>query len=305
VIRIANAPVSYGVFELSRPDVVPLPDGGQLSSWVAEAGYDGIDSGPIGLLGDARTIAGNLGRHGLALAGGWVDLPFAADDEAAFASAFRTLDDALEVFVAAARASDDPSRAPKPTLADSGSPERKANPGGARELELDETRWTRFVARVAEAADRVRSAGLEPTFHHHACTYVETPREIDRFLADTDVDLTFDTGHLLIGGGDPVTDFPRWRDRINHVHLKDADRAVLAAAAGSADPMRDVWAKRVFVALGAGDLDVDRIVDMIVDSGYEGWLVVEQDVILQDAADVARARADQAANRERLRRWFA
>ncbi|WP_198169661.1 TIM barrel protein [Agromyces laixinhei] len=302
MIRTANAPVSYGVFELSRPDVVPLPDGEQLATWIAEAGYEGVDLGPVGLFGDRHDLPLLLERHGLALAGGWADLPFAGSDEE-FERAFASLAPTLELFAAAAAVA--PDRAPKPTLADSGSPERKARPGGAPELELDDARWAVFTARVERAAELTREAGLEPTFHHHASTYIETPREIDRFLADTDVDLTFDTGHLLIGGGDPVTDFPRWADRINHVHLKDADRSVLAAAAGSADPMRDIWQRRVFVALGDGDLEVDRIVDTIVESGYDGWIVVEQDVILQDAADVARARADQVANRERLRRWFA
>ncbi|WP_127791877.1 TIM barrel protein [Agromyces sp. LHK192] len=302
MIRTANAPVSYGVFELSRPDLVPLPDGEQLAAWVAEAGYDGVDLGPLGLFGDRDTLPGFLGRHGLALAGGWVDLPFAGSDDD-FEAAMSGLDSALEVFRAAAAAA--PDRAPKPTLADSGSAERKATPGGAPELELDGEAWSRFAARVRRAADRTREAGLEPTFHHHASTYVETPREIERLLADTDVDLTFDTGHLLIGGGDPLPDFTRWKDRINHIHLKDADREVLRRAAGAADPLREVWSKRVFVALGDGDLDVDRIVDAIVESGYDGWLVIEQDVILQDAADVDRARRDQVANRERLRRWFA
>ncbi|WP_350348252.1 TIM barrel protein [Agromyces sp. G08B096] len=302
MIRTANAPVSYGVFELSRPDLVPLPDGEQLAAWVAEAGYDGVDLGPSGLFGDRESLPALLRRHGLGLAGGWVDLPFSGTDEE-FDHGMRGLDSALELFRAAADA--DPDRLPKPTIADSGSPERKARPGGAPELELDGDAWHRFADRVQRAADRTRAAGLEPTFHHHASTYVETPHEIERLLADTDIGLTFDTGHLLIGGGDPVTDFPRWRERINHIHLKDADRGVLRRAAGTDDPMREIWQRRVFVALGDGDLDVDRIVDAIVESGYDGWLVVEQDVILQDAADVERARADQVANRERLRRWFA
>ena len=81
MIRTANAPVSYGVFELSRPDVVPLPDGEQLATWVAEAGYQGIDLGPVGLFGDRLGLPRLLERHGLALAGGWVDLPFAGTDD--------------------------------------------------------------------------------------------------------------------------------------------------------------------------------------------------------------------------------
>ncbi|MEA4945577.1 MAG: sugar phosphate isomerase/epimerase [Propionicimonas sp.] len=302
MIQLANAPVSYGVFGLARPDLVPLPDGPQLAGWVAEAGYAGVDLGPVGLFGDPDTLPRLLAEHGLGLAGGWVDLPFGAGTDTEFDQAMAGLREVLPIFTAAAAAGLGPS--PKPTLADSGSAERSARPGGGPDLELDAGRWARFVTRLELAAGAVREAGLEPSFHHHACTYVETPREIERFLADTDVDLTFDTGHLLLGGGEPLTDFQRWQDRINHLHLKDFDGAVLVAAAGSDNPLRDVWERRVFTALGSGDLDVTAIVEAILASGYDGWLVVEQDVILADAADVDRARADQVANRALLRRWF-
>lgn len=302
MIRIANAPVSYGVFELSRPDVVPLPTGEELAAWVAEAGYEGIDLGPVGLLGTGGDLVDRLGRHRLGLAGGWIDLPFAAEDDV-YEPARGGLDATLDVFVAAAEA--DPDREPLPTIACSGSAERKAHPGGAPELMLRGARWQRYLDRVNEVASHVRERGLEPTFHHHACTYVETPDEIDALLAGTEIGLTFDSGHLLIGGGDPLTDFARWRSRVNHLHLKDADTAILRGALGSDDPMRSVWERRVFVPLGDGDLAVDELVDAIVASDYAGWLVVEQDVVLASAADVERARAEQVANRERLRRWFA
>jgi len=301
VIRIANAPVSYGVFELARPDLVPLPEGEELARWISEAGYEGIDLGPVGLLGFRDDLVDRLRRHRLSLAGGWVDLPFAGSGDA-FEQALRGLDGILDVFVAGLEAGT--HAPPLPTLADSGSPERRQRPGGAPELMLRGPAWDRFAERVTIAADRVRARGLEPTFHHHACTYVETPAEIDALLAATDVGLTFDSGHLLIGGGDPMSDFQRWRDRINHIHLKDAETAILAEALTADDPMRSVWERRVFAPLGDGDLAVDALVDAIVGSGYAGWIVVEQDVVPRSADDLARARREQASNRERLRRWF-
>jgi inosose dehydratase len=302
VIRIANAPVSYGVFELARPDLAALPEGEELARWISDAGYQGIDLGPVGLLGRDAELTDRLARHGLELAGGWVDLPFAGPDED-FAAALAGLDDILDVFATAADTT--AALAPLPTLADSGSPERKARPGGAPELTLRGDAWERFADRVNVATARVRDRGLEPTFHHHACTFVETPDEIDALLAATDVGLTFDSGHLLIGGGDPLPAFRRWRDRINHLHLKDARTRVLADALTTDEPMRAVWENRAFVPLGDGDLAVDALLDEIVASGYAGWLVVEQDVVPRSAADVERAKADQIANRDALRRWFA
>lgn len=294
---VANAPVSYGVFELTADQ--PLPEPELILAAVRDAGYDGIDLGPVGWLGDSETLPRRLREFGLSLAGGWCDLPFS--DDAAFAAALPGLDEALEIFVAAAAV--DPERAPLPTLADSGDDVRRANPGGAPGIGLDGDGWKRFAANVAAAAERVRAAGLEPTFHHHACTYVETPQEIETFLDHTDVDLTFDSGHLLLGGGDPVPDLRRWIDRINHIHVKDAQRAVLDAVVKGRGDMRQVWAGRAFVALGAGDLDVDGFMDTLVETGFDGWLVVEQDVIPGPGEPLQTAIDDQRANREVLRRW--
>ncbi|WP_205740849.1 sugar phosphate isomerase/epimerase family protein [Haloactinopolyspora alba] len=295
---IAGAPVSFGVFELTADQ--PLPEPEEILAPLRDAGYDGIDLGPVGWLGRGEQLRQRLRTHGMALAGGWVDLPL-TDDEA-FAAALPGLDETLEVFVAAAEA--DRDRLPLPTLADAGDEIRRANPGGGPGIGLDEAGWDRLTRNVATAADRVRRAGLEPTFHHHACTNVETPDEIDTFLARTDVGLTLDTGHLIIGGGDPVDGWRRWSDRINHLHLKDARTDVLAQVVKERAGMRAVWERRAFVELGAGDLDVAGFMDAVVADGFDGWCVVEQDVVPSPSDPPGKAADDQRANREALRRWL-
>lgn len=299
ITGIANAPVSFGIFELTTGGDFPAPEA--ILAPLHEQGYDGIDLGPVGWLGRGDELVRRLQRFELALAGGWVDLPFTADDDE-FGAALIGLDDALRIFTAAAEAFSD--RPPLPTLADSGSALRQANPGGGPDLMLDAAGWDRFAANVATAADRVRAAGLEPTFHHHACTHVETPDEIDIFLNRTDVDLTFDTGHLMIGGGDPVEGWKRWRDRINHVHLKDVRREVLAQVVRERAGMRAVWERKAFAALGTGDLDLPAFMDAIVADGFSGWIVVEQDVVPSPDDPPQQAVDDQRANRHALRRWF-
>jgi len=301
VIRLANAPVSYGVFELARPDLVSLPEGAEIARWVSEAGYEGIDLGPVGLFGTGSDVVDMLHGFDLKLAGGWIDLPFSATEDA-FHAALETLDPVLDIFVAAAHK--EPSAPPLPTLADSGDALRRARPGGSPELALHGDQWQVFTDRVTEVSTRVRNRGLEPTFHHHACTYVETPEEIDALLAATDVGLTFDSGHLLIGGGDPLSDFTRWVERINHIHLKDAKTALLREALDSPEPMSSLWEKRVFVALGNGDLAVEQMIENILTSGFSGWLVVEQDVVPRSAQDIEQAVSDQRDNRDTLRKWF-
>jgi inosose dehydratase len=291
MIGVAGAPVSFGVFELATDRELFGPD--EVLAALAGAGYRGVDLGPVGWLGRGAELADRLRRHRLALVGGWVDLPFS--DDAAFQAALPTLDEALAVFAAA------PGPAPLPTLADSGSPVRDAHPGGAPGIGLDDAGWDRLAANVAIAAERVRAAGLEPTFHHHVCTNVETPDEIARFLAVTDIGLTLDTGHLLLAGGDPVTALDSWRERVNHVHVKDARRGVLTALLRERGGKQAVWERGVWVPLGQGDLDLAGFMDRLAADGFDGWVVVEQDAL---APDFAEAVADQRANREALRRWL-
>lgn len=297
-VVLANAPVSYGVFELGATAGAELPGPEELCRLVAAAGYSGIDSGPIGMLGRGRQLRDRLSRHGLSLAGGWVDLPFAEPD--AFEAALPGYRQALEFF---ADATGGPL-SPRPTLACSGSAARRAQPGGHPELMLSEQQWDGYGARVQQAVELAESMGLSPTFHHHACTFVETPEEIRELLARTTVGLTLDTGHLLLGGGDPLTGLGEWSDRIDHLHLKDSVRAVLDRVVAARGDMREIWTSRVFVPLGEGDLDLAGVMDWVTGSGYAGWLVVEQDVVPSPGDPPDRPQREQIHNREVLRRWF-
>ncbi len=300
---VAGAPVSFGVFELT-PEGAATVSADEMGEALQAAGYRGIDLGPVGFLGRGAELRERLTRFDLELAGGWVQLPF-ADDEA-FSASLPDLRDALRLFSEAAELG--PDRLALPTLADAGSAARTGNPGRGAEVDpLDADRAERLYANVARAARIVREAGFEPTFHHHAGTFVESPEEIGAFLAGTDVDLTLDTGHLFIAGGDPVAAVDRWGSRINHLHLKDVDlgelRRVLAAGGG----MAEVWSSGCFVAFGRGDIDLTAVMDAIDQRGFDGWVVVEQDVLNApdvsiDAFRAARAH-DQVLNREALRPW--
>lgn len=300
---VAGAPVSYGVFEMT-PDGAATVSADEMLTSLADAGYGGVDLGPVGFLGRGAQLRARLATHGLELAGGWVQLPLS--DTEGFEASLPSLRDALRVFSDAAAAG--PDRLPLPTLADDGSLARRAHPGRGAEVDpLSVDAWERLIANTERAAGMIRSAGFEPTFHHHAGTFVESPEEVDRFLAGTDVDLTLDTGHLLIAGGDPVDAVTRWGHRINHLHLKDVDRRELQRVLAAGGGMSDVWMSGSFVAFGDGDLELDRVMSAMDERGFDGWIIVEQDVL--NAPDIAidafrRARsADQRINREALRAW--
>lgn len=298
-ITVANAPVSFGAFEITVGIDPLVPEPVELLDQVAGAGYAGIDLGPPGYLGNGSELAERLASRHLGLAGGYLELPFSQPD--ALAGALPALEQLLDIFDSVG-ANEAP--APRPTLADAGSPGRAALPGRAavdRSLGFDEAGWARFADGVARAAARCRERGYEPTFHHHTATFIEARWEIERLLELTDVGLCLDTGHLLLGRGDPVTALREWGSRINHVHLKDARLDVLEAIVAEGAPVEAIWRRRAFCRLGDGDVDIDGVLSGLRELGYQGWLVVEQDIIPSPDEPLDQAAREQRANREYLR----
>jgi inosose dehydratase len=295
-VRVANAPCSYGAFEITVGRLPNVPDARAVLASMADAGYEGTELGPPGYLGDRDELRGRLETNQLELVGGYIPVHFSEPD--ALDEDLRALETTLDLFEAA----DAPNA--RPVFADAGSPERAAHPGGAatdRSLGFDDAGWRRFADGVARAADVARARGFEPTFHHHTATHVEAPWEIERVLELTDVGLLLDTGHLALGGGDPVQGLRDWADRIDHVHVKDYKRAVLESAIADRADMEEAWRRKVFCELGTGDVDLAAFFDELAKLGYGGWLVVEQDLIPAPDEDASEAMAAQARNRRWLR----
>jgi inosose dehydratase len=261
VIRVANAPVSYGAFELTVGVLPNVPGPDEVLAAVAAAGYEGIELGPPGYLGSDGELRRRLDAHGLALVAAFVEIRFGEG----LGELEATLD-VLDGFDA------------KPVLADM----------GPRDSEVA---WD----AIQRAADAARARGFEPTFHHHMGTRVQTAAEIERLLELTDVGLLLDSGHLAAAGGDPVQALRDWRGRINHLHVKDVKRDVIAGAPG----WPEAWRAGAFCELGAGDVDLVGFVAEL--DGYDGWLVVEQDWVPRPGDDVSAAAEAQVRNR----RWLA
>jgi inosose dehydratase len=298
-VVVANAPVSYGAFELTVGIDPNVPDGVGVLDAVAAAGYAGIDLGPVGFLGSNEELGERLAARQLGLAGAYLEMPYA--DHEALAEILPQLDAILDTFDAAAPYLVGPP--PRPTLADNGSDLRRARPGRAvddHSIGLDADAWRRFGVGLTGVVARCRDRGYEPTFHPETGTYVEAPWEIERVLELTDIGVCLETGHLLLGGGDPVSAIGAWGARINHVHLKDARRSVMAEIVAAGGQANEIWSREAFPAIGQGDLDADGVLAALTGIGYRGWLVVEQDTLPRTAERFARAAADQRANREYL-----
>jgi len=300
-VALANAPVSYGAFELTVGIDESTPDGLHVLDEVSAAGYAGIDLGPVGYLGTGAELADRLAARGLGLAGAYLELPYGEPEE--LEQVLPQLDALLDTFDAVAGRLTGPP--PHPTIADAGSPARRARLGRAHadpSVGLDADGWRRFGAGLARVLERCRDRGYEPTFHNETGTYVEAPWEIERVLEVSDAQLCLDTGHLLLGGGDPVAALQQWSSRINQVHIKDAHCSVMAAIVAAEEPVEAVWSREAFPPVGAGDLDVEGFLSALKQSGFTGWAVVEQDTLPRTPERFAQAAADQRANRDYLRR---
>jgi inosose dehydratase len=272
----------------------PAPSFGRVLDEMAMTGYAGTELGDWGFLPtEPDALRSEVSRRNLALLGAFVpvQLTEASAHDAGVESALRV---ARLMTSAAGRSpfivlSDDTARDPLRTrLAGRIGPEHG----------LDDRRWD-TVARGANLIARrvAEETGLRTVFHHHCATFVETAAEIDRLLERTEpsrVGLCLDTGHAAFGGGDPVAVATRWRDRIWHVHLKDCDPAVRTRAAAEEWDYQQSVRQGVFCELGRGVVDFPAILALLRESGYDGWLVVEQDVLpsMGTPAESARRNRD-------------
>jgi inosose dehydratase len=150
--------------------------------------------------------------------------------------------------------------------------ERLVVGGGARRaLGTSDADYDRLGAALDRVSDIAGVHGLTASYHPHLGTIVESPDELERLMTRTRVGFCPDTAHLAAGGGDPAGLIRQFGDRLSHVHLKDF----------RADPFS-------FLPLGDGDLDFSDILDAIVDSGYDSWLVVELDNYDGDPREAAQ-----------------
>lgn len=291
-LRVANAPLSYGAFEVTVGVYPNVPGPDELLAAIASAGYAATELGPPGYLGDEDELRPRLERHGLELTGGWCPIRFSEPER--WDEDLAELERTLSLFAAAG------ATAAHPVFGDGGSPARVANPGRGQEdraLGLDERGWRRWAEGVRRAQDLAASRGFEPTLHAHTATYVEAPWEIERALELTDLGLLVDTGHLLIGGTDPIQALRDWGERVNYVHIKDVRMDVLRQVVAERADMLEAWRRGIFCELGDGDVDLPRFFGALRDVGYDGWIVVEQDRIPRPDEVLSESAEAQVRNR--------
>lgn len=143
---------------------------------------------------------------------------------------------------------------------------------------MDDREWDLLTEGLNKLGKIAKDKGMSLTFHHHIGTVVQTEEEIDRFMESVDSDLVyllFDSGHLSLAGIDPVRVLRKYVDRTRHVHLKDMRKAVAEQAKAENWSFLKGVREGIFTVPGDGDVDFAPIFQVLEESGYQGWAVVE------------------------------
>ncbi|AKS33366.1 sugar phosphate isomerase/epimerase family protein [Mycolicibacterium goodii] len=261
-IKVAGAPISWGVCEV--PGWGHQLDRERVLSEMRTAGLTATELGPDGFLpSDTGELTALLAAHDLSCVGGFVPVVLhdaahdPADDLAGPLAALRAAGAGVVVLAAATGADGYDSR---PTLT--------------------ERQWATLLANLDRLAQIADEAGLLAVLHPHVGTLVETRADVDRVLTGSAIPLCLDTGHLLIGGTDPLELAKAVPHRIKHAHLKDVDAALAARVRSGEVSYTDAVRAGIYTPLGTGDIDISGIVSVLRDNGFDGWFVMEQDTIL-------------------------
>ena len=151
-------------------------------------------------------------------------------------------------------------------------------PKGA-EGRLDEPGWRGLVEAVRDARRVIEEeCGLKASFHPHVGTAVEREAQIDRFLDETEMDLCFDTGHHAFWDQDALAYLDRAYDRVAYIHLKNVDGAVRQRVLDGSLSIADSYGAGVMCPLPDGVVDIAAVIRLLKDRGFEGPIVVEQDL---------------------------
>jgi inosose dehydratase len=281
--RIAGAPISWGVCEV--PGWGYQLDRSLVLTQMRDVGLVATELGPQGFLPtDPQAAAATLVAAGLRAVGGFV--PVVLHDEAH--DPLPAVDKALDSLVAAG------ARVVVIAAA-------TGLQGYDERPQLDDAAWARLLANLDRIAARAAERGVVTALHPHVGTMVERREEVERVLAGSGVALCLDTGHLLIGGTDPLELVRSAPERVLHVHLKDVDERWASKVRAGGATYTEAVAGGMYRPLGQGDVDVAQIVRLLEADGYQGWYVLEQDTMLAGAPDGDGPLADVRQSVEYLR----
>ncbi len=279
MIKIANAPCSWGALEFDLEEKSEEIGFEQVLNEIKETGYIGTELGDWGYMPTNPTqLRTEIEHRGLELLGAFVPV--------ALVDVTKHDDGVLAALKVAELMYNAGYKNAFIVLADDNGtvPERTQNAGRIESsMGLTDAQWIDYAHGANRIAKTVKDAfGIRTVFHHHCAGYVETPQEIDKLLALTNpklLGLCLDMGHYAFGGGDPVEALKTYSERIWHVHFKDFDPEIAKLSKQANGDYFDAIKRGVFCELGKGGVDFKAIVALLHQLQYDDWIVVEQDIL--------------------------
>jgi inosose dehydratase len=268
--QLAGAPISWGVCEANGWGYQIAVD--RVLTEMRECGITATELGPDGYLPqDAKELARVLDGHGLDLCGAFVPIVLHKKDrlKSSYERARRQAEVLAKLnagnFVLATPAED--------------------GDYDSRDL-MDAQAKAVFSESLPMITEIAKEFGLQMVLHPHAGTMFETPNDLDFLLNETDINLCLDTGHIVVGGGNPLDIAKRAGSRVKHVHLKDCDAAAAARIQNRTSTYSTEVKNGMYKPLGQGDAQISEVIRFLDGINYEGKLVLEQDVMLDQAPAV-------------------
>lgn len=263
--RVAGAPVSWGVIEI--PDWGYQMPVDRVLREASRLGLAAMEAGPEELLPqDPAEVSAILAKYDLSLVGGFVP---AVLHESDVREAQLDLVERRAKFFAAAGA----DVVVLAAIPSTGAFEQTA--------ELDDGEWQELFESLRLVEEICARQGVRVALHHHFGTLIERDDQLRRFLEGCEMGLCLDTGHLVLGGSDPVEIAGLAGERVSHLHLKDVDRDLATKVGARELGYKEAATRGMFRPLGDGDVDVGEVIRRVQASGYRGWYVLEQDTVVE------------------------
>jgi inosose dehydratase len=260
--RVAGAPITWGICEVPGWGHQMAPD--RVLAEMRSLGLRATELGPEGFLprGSER---GLLEANGLSLVAGFV--PAVLHDPSSLERELGRVDAAAQTIASLGGS--------VLVLAASTGGDGYEDAG-----RLDAAGWDALGRGIERVVASAGERALRVAVHPHHGTVVERPEDVERLLDVSDVGLCLDTGHVVVGGGDPVALARTAGSRVIHVHLKDVDATIAGrVAAGDLGYHAGVRAG-LYRPLGDGDVDVRGVLRAAEESAEVVWYVLEHDEVL-------------------------
>jgi len=288
-INIAGAPISWGVCEV--PNWGHQMEPSRVLREMSELGLGATEFGPDGFLPMQPELkASILKEHNMIAVGGFVPVVLHRADHDPVPAVKKELESykaaGAKVLVLAANSGIDGYDAKLPVLTDDD--------------------WQILFNNLNRLQQIAAEVGVKAVLHPHVGTMIETQDHVMRVVAGSTIPFCLDTGHMIIGGTDPVAFAQDHAGRVAHSHLKDVDLSWAKKVQNNELSYYDAVVQGMYRPLGQGDVDIRAIVRSLIKSGYTGWFVLEQDNVITAEPGVNQGpMADAKASVEFLRRVIA